>query len=216
MPCKRSLSLIYLIPVNLLFMKKIFLFSFAAFLFKVSSGQVSKGNMLLGGDFTFTHSGPNKATVGITGGNNIESDVNAGYFLIDKLAAGVRTGIHTSRYKVHEVDNSTYVLSQSSFGFGPFLRYYMHPSERMVNFFGDAGFLYNFNSRNGDWFITRSLSSSVAAGAVVFLNKSVGLEGLLSYTHSANINTDLNSSSLLQFKVGLQVHLKKKSGETER
>lgn len=192
------------------FMKKVLLLSLTSFLFKFSSGQISKDNWLVGGSLAYTHSKQKTAIAGINGSSEVQGDLNGGYFVIDKLAAGVRTSIQTSKYKLQQIDNTTNLLIQRAYGFGPFIRYYILAPEKMLNFFGDAGFLYNINSNNSNSFIRRSLSSSLAAGGVVFLNKSIALEGLVSYTQYANISIDSEYSiNSLKFKVGLQVHLQK-------
>src|SRR5687768_7291671 len=159
-------------------MKKYLLFVFAVFLFKFSAGQISKDNWLVGGDFAFTHYKQKAASPGISGLSEVQGDLNAGYLFIDKLAAGVRTSIQISRYKLRQADNSTTAFIQRTYGIGPFIRYYILAQEKMVNFFGDAGFLYNLHSNESHGFVTRSLSSSLAGGAVVFLNQYIGLEGI--------------------------------------
>ena len=79
-----------------------------------------------------------------------------------------------------------------------------------INIFGDGSLLYNINSNNSTNVLSKSISSSLAAGGVFFLNQSVGLEGLLSYNYYADVNADSEySSNSLQFRIGLQVQLKK-------
>ncbi|MCU7548594.1 porin family protein [Chitinophagaceae bacterium LB-8] len=189
-------------------MRKLLLLAFATTLFKFSSAQITKGNWLVGGNIAFTHSRP-KIT-GFDGESELDAAVNTGYFFINKLAAGVRLHTQIAKEKITHPDGSKQKIVQRNVGFGPFLRYYVLAPDKHVNLFGDAGLLYNINSNNTNSVHSKSLTSSLGAGAVVFLNQIVGLEGLLSYSHYALVDTDSDySSNDFQFKVGLQVHLRK-------
>lgn len=191
-------------------MRKLILFVFATTLFKFSSAQITRGNWLLGGNISFSHSKPKEHTIGINSTSELDAAVNTGYFFINKLAAGLRLSSQISKVKMSQPDGSKTNLVHRNVGFGPLLRYYMLAPEKKMNLFGDASLLYNINSNNSVSVRSKSLSSSLGAGAVVFLNQSIGLEGMLTYGHYADVDTESDySSNSLQFKVGLQVHLRK-------
>ena len=136
--------------------------------------------------------------------------MNAGCFVVNKLAPGIRLSAQVGKEKISRPDGTKQNLVQRNVGFGPFLRYYILTPEKKINVFGDGSLLYNINSNNSNNALSKSLSSSLGAGAVLFLNKSVGLEGLFSYNHYADVNNGSSySSNGVEFKVGLQVHLKK-------
>src|SRR5687768_1573535 len=96
-------------------MKKLLLLSFTLFLFIFSSGQISKNNWLVGGTFAFTQSKQKTASIGINGSSEVQGDLNGGYFFVDKLAAGVRTSIKISKYKLSQIDNTTNELTQRTY-----------------------------------------------------------------------------------------------------
>jgi hypothetical protein len=192
-------------------MRKLLLFAFAVLCTKLSFAQITKGNLLLGGNISYTHSKPKDFGIGTkTAYSYLDGTMNAGYFVVNKLAPGVRLSAIIGKTKTWRPDNSKQVLVQHSIGFGPFLRYYILSPDKKLNVFSDGSLLYNINSNNSNDVLSKSLSSSLGAGAVLFLNPNVGLEGLLSYSHYTDVNADFGSSSnSLQFKIGLQVHLRK-------
>jgi hypothetical protein len=192
-------------------MRNVLLFTFAAFFIKPSFAQITRGNRLVGGNISYTHTKPKDFSNGTkTAYSQLDATVNAGYFVVNKLAPGVRLSAQIGKSKILRPDDSKQILIQRNVGFGPFLRYYFLAPDKKINVFGDGSLLYNINSNNSTDLLYKSLSSSLGAGAVYFLNQSVGLEGLFSYTQYADVNNDSDyKSNSLRFKIGLQVHLKK-------
>src|ERR1700750_1300278 len=90
------------------------------FVSTISHAQISKGNWLIGGSVSFSSQhvyysgGPDYSTTNFTVNPNI------GYFIMDKLAAGL---------DVSYVSNTTKAFGTSAtssiFGIGPFIRYYL-------------------------------------------------------------------------------------------
>jgi hypothetical protein len=177
---------------------------------KVSSGQLTQNNWLLGGNLAYTRYA--KGSQGILRkGSSLDASLNSGYFLIDKLAGGIRTNYEFGKSKYPQPDGSTNVLRQTTLGLGPFIRYYFLRVENRVNLFSDAGFLYSVNTNNTistGRQTSNSWSSSFGVGTVVFLNTSVGIEFLLAYDHYKEIDVDSRDNQL-QFKIGLQFHLER-------
>jgi hypothetical protein len=131
-------------------------------------------------------------------------DISVGYFFVNKLAVGIRPDITISAAKFNWGNNV-----QRSFGFGPFVRYYLLPVDKKVNLFGDASLSYTLNSSNqGSGVYSRSWIYSFGAGAVVFVSPTVGLEGQFSYRQYSFINVEEQTNNL-QFKIGLQAYLKR-------
>lgn len=187
-------------------MKEIILFALAICIFHVSSAQISKGNWLLGGNLAYMHVKPKENAVGINSSSEVDAAVNAGYFIVNKLVAGVRLNTNYSKFKFFNSDSSTHSLVQQSVGFGPLLRYYVLSPEKKVNVFGDAGFLYSLDFNKARRPYGNSWTSSLGAGAIVFLNQMLGVEGLLSFNRHVYVGSNSHVNSL-QFKVGLQAYL---------
>src|ERR1044072_5224031 len=115
-------------------MKKVL---FAAFLLVSSHSmfaQINKGQWLVGGNVSFEagKDGPENADDDDKKYTNFQFHPNAGYFFIDKLAAGLRVNFSSDKYKSDD-DAST------DFNFGPFVRYYFLDAAQKVNVFADAG-----------------------------------------------------------------------------
>lgn len=192
-------------------MRKLLLFAFAVFFAKLSSAQITKGNWLLGGNIAYDRTKPKEFSNGIKViYGQFDGTVNAGYFVVNKFGPGIRLNTQIGRSKYLQENGDKQILVQRNVGFGPFLRYYILAPEKKINIFGDGNLLYNIHSNTSTDVRSKSLLSSLGAGAVFFLNQSVGLEGLLSYSHYSDVDTDSDyRSNSLQFKIGLQVHFKK-------
>jgi hypothetical protein len=138
--------------------------------------QTSKGTYLLGGGAGFNST---------TGATTWNISPNAGYFVIDNLAAGASVSIAGAG-------------GGTSFGVGPFVRYYF-VSLGKAKVFGNAGFNYNKPSVGGS-----TTSVGAAAGLAYFLNQSIALETALGYTNNTTAKT-----SNIGLNVGFQIHFKK-------
>lgn len=189
-------------------MKKLLLFLLTSSLLKVSSAQLTQNNWLMGGNLAYTRYDSKNSEDVVRKGSSLYVSLNSGYFLIDKLAGGIRTNLEFSRSKYPGSGGNRFLDRQTAIGLGPFVRYYYLPVENRINLFSDAGFLYSINTNNNTDETSKSWSSSLGVGAVVFLNTSVGLEFLLAYSKYQEIDVDYKGNQL-QFKIGLQFHLEK-------
>lgn len=200
-------------------MKKVLLFTLTAFILKTSSAQITKHNWLVGGTGLFSSTTSN-SMAGAIGQRHTQINLspNIGYFLVDKLAAGLRLGYSNDRYK--ELNTPNYNLSKYiAYSVGPFLRYYFLPSDKQFNLLVDGSYQYG-NERGGgvvstgsdpvDFDLTKyqKHTFSFAAGPVIYFNSSVGLEFLAAYTTSKYANIT-GRNNTFQVGVGLQVHLEK-------
>ncbi|MBX3256343.1 MAG: hypothetical protein KF862_19560 [Chitinophagaceae bacterium] len=178
-------------------MTRLLFLAFFLFTLKLSYCQVTKQNWLLGGTGQY-----NSGSLADTYGNesikehNIQIQPNIGYFFVDKLAVGIRINIALSRHT--DLGNRSNMQS-NSFGFGPFIRYYILNSENRINFLTEGSYQYQFDRKNVLGF---------AGGPVIYFNRSVGLEFLAGYTFTDYVQ---NKSNIKNFYVGigLQVHLEK-------
>lgn len=184
-------------------MKKITFLILILSLFSQLHSQIKKGDWLFGGTATFSSS-KSSSDLGSNSEISAQVDGNAGYFLIDKLVAGLSPEISWDNFKTNS--NSKDVSTRLSIG--PFVRYYFLPSDQRVNFFAGAGYAYGI-SKVSNQNSLNSNSLSVSGGPVIFLNTSVGLELSVGYT-STKVNDDSNTKkNVVQVGIGLQFYLEK-------
>ena len=150
---------------------------------------------------------------------NIQLTPNIGYFFENKFAGGLKLSFATSRNK-NISDGAGYNLGKNTtYGFGPFLRYYFLNAIKPFNLFIDGSYQYNIE-RGGGVSSTSNTplpvpitqytknTFSIAAGPVIYFNTSVGLEFLIGYTTSKYVQNSSRTNSI-QVGLGLQVHLEK-------
>lgn len=100
--------------------------------------QITKGNWLVGGNGSYSS---NKAfsNVGTLTERVIQLSPKGGYFIINKLAAGIKASVYFERFTNLAMNYS----AQHTFSFGPFIRYYFLPSEQKVNLFAEGAYMYS-------------------------------------------------------------------------
>lgn len=171
------------------------------------NAQITKGNWLVGGNGSFTSS---TATSEDNSGNEIESkgtglrlNPNIGYFLADKFSLGLDTSINFSNPQGN--DNSNWTL-----GLGPFICYYFLESDKRVNLFSEANYIFStgLSELNND---LKSSAFGFSVGGVLFFNSSVGLELSINYTNSTvrREGSSYSNSKNIFIGLGFQIHLKK-------
>jgi hypothetical protein len=198
-------------------MKKSVLFlSFVIATFTGNS-QITKGNWLVGGSANFASTNLEvKTSTGYVKNIQLKYSVapNIGYFIIDKLAAGLKTGLtYDNAHYAAEVGGG--YSKTSWFDFGPFLRYYYLAIDKRINVFTEAN--YDFGVGNTHPGKAKRYSYSFNAGPVIYFNSSVGIEFTIGYssTKNTNIAIDANNqdisakSNSVQVGLGLQVHLER-------
>lgn len=161
-----------------------------------SFAQTEKGNWLLGGSASF-NTNTNSASYTI-----IQLSPLIGGFVANKFAVGA--SIPLSYYK----DSYRRI---SSLGLMPFVRYYFATTEKS-SLFGHAAFgieTATIKYSSGSPYVgeqnNNSTSGIVGLGYTYFLNKSIGVEGLLNYNWS---NADYNVSSI-GLNIGFQIYFGK-------
>ncbi|WP_157485516.1 hypothetical protein [Flavobacterium sp. ACAM 123] len=121
---------------------------------------------------------------------------NIGYFFIDKLSVGLAGQFN---YVFPKGDSKTIISNNVS----PFIRYYFLEKEKQINVFSEARYeiirMSNIDLK-ADTFL-------IKAGAVFFVNSSVGIEVALNYsTQKTNRNFE---NRAIYLNVGFQIHLEK-------
>lgn len=164
--------------------------------------QLDKKTWLVGGNasFSYTKSTPNQSNIFF---NNTESktlllsvEPNVGYFIIDKLAIGIKLGA-TNAYST----NLNFQINQTQLSLSPFLRYYFLKKDKSYNLFFEPSY-YKYTYKP----LGMADGYALKLGHVFFLNSSVGFETSLSYQKINGI--DNNSESLL-LGFGFQLYLEK-------
>ncbi|MBE0655293.1 MAG: hypothetical protein IH594_15945 [Bacteroidales bacterium] len=190
-------------------MRKLFVsYLFITFFFTANS-QITKGNWLVGGSGKFysyttnyssaTYSNEAKYT-------QIDLSPNIGYFVIDKLAFGLRPAFSSIKGKVTTTGGMPTNLQR--YWIGPFGRYYFLPSDRQVNILTDISYQHGFFGGISKG----SLSAlSAMAGPVVYFNSCVGTELLLGYSSSIGDVEGFQKETRkgFQIAIGFQIHLMK-------
>jgi hypothetical protein len=127
-----------------------------------------------------------------------------GYFFMNKLAAGLKGTIHNEGSKA----TGTSVFSKDNdYDFGPFLRYYILPTDYTVNLLIEGSYQYAFIGGGQNKKTTSKNAFSIAAGPVVYFNSAVGLEFLLNYSTYKYVGFS-GRNSTVTVSLGFQIYLK--------
>jgi hypothetical protein len=162
----------------------------------ISNAQITKRNWMMGGSASF---GSSKSISGEISNKSTGFSFypNVGYFLIDKLAIGTSGQFNYTFPSGNEKIYHSYTIS-------PFIRYYFLEKEKTMNIFSEASYEIIRNSHSD----SKADKLHLKAGAVFFLNSSVGLEVALNYLNQkTNENYQVRGVYL---DVGFQIHLEKK------
>ena len=175
-----------------------------------ADAQLTKGNWLVGGTGNFssmknTYSNSNYyQTSEVT---DIRISPNIGYFVINKLAVGLRPSF--SKNKAQVTTTGGLSTNVNRFEIGPFVRYYFLKDEDRYNILSEVSYqygIYRFKPDKGN-----INTFSVLVGPVIYFNSVVGLEFLLGYYKR---NEDVSGSFKteqkgFQIAAGFQIHLEK-------
>ncbi|MBC7688487.1 MAG: hypothetical protein H7211_09940 [Aquabacterium sp.] len=167
--------------------------------------QITKGNWLLGGNASFASTNYKSDAGSKSIGFDLKLTPNIGYFIIDKLAAGAKVGIGKNGFKAQGTSvSSTY----TDFNIGPFVRYYLLSSEKLINILTEVTYQYGFAGGNGVSKKPTKSTFAFATGPAIYFNNSVGLEFLIGYS-TYKYATFLGSNNTIQFSIGFQFYLEK-------
>jgi hypothetical protein len=137
---------------------------------------------------------------------------SVGYFIIDKLAFGVRPSYILQKY---DDRGSTGIASGptshfNSFEIGAFSRWYFLNKDNSYNIVSDItcnyGLQSNFGSNSG-----KSYGYKFLTGPVIYFNSSIGIELLVGYSRNKILkkeNTSILNKGFLA-TIGFQIHLEK-------
>lgn len=183
-------------------MKKVL---FAAFLLVSSNAifaQVDQGQWMVGGSaaFDFEKQGDDKTTT-------ISIAPDAGYFVINQLAVGLRPEFGYTKYKTKTV-TGTSETSYTAYSLAPFVRYYFMPSGEKVNIFGDASYGFGSSKQKGGSSVSGNYYQ-IKAGPAVFLTPNTALEFAVYYRSLGGDANEVAGDRDNHFglSVGFQIHL---------
>ena len=177
--------------------------------------QIEKGTLMLGGSAGFSTSSSEFA---LDGGNreytsrSISFSPNVGMFVADRFAIGLTLPIHASQTKG---SSSGYEGSNTNLGIGPSFRYYFPLADDWA-LFPELAYVYqssktkitaldqNTGMLYEETYKAKSSNINLGVGLSYFLNKSIGLEGILDYNIYTSEGT--NTSGTLAFAVGFQIY----------
>jgi outer membrane protein len=182
-------------------MKKLVLVLITAVLVNYVNAQTSKGNMMVGGALSFyTLSDQSDSDYEYKGTSFSPS---FGYFLFDNFAVGAELSVGSN---TEDTGNTKRVTS--SFGFGPFARYYKFTSNESFAFFGQARFLYSsgkVDDTPGGENKTQAISFSISPGFSYFFTKHWALDlsiaGLTIQSNDPNKDVDDDKVNTIQFGI---------------
>ena len=166
--------------------------------------QITKGNWLVGGSASYASTNYKSDAGSKSIGFVFNLSPNIGYFLADKFATGIKTGIGKSGYKAPGTSVSSIY---TDFNVGPFVRYYLLSSDKQFNIITEGLYQYGFTAGNLGRLTTKN-TFAFSAGTVVYFNSSVGLEFLIGYATYKNVGFS-GSNNTVQVGLGLQVHLER-------
>jgi Outer membrane protein beta-barrel domain len=152
-----------------------------------SFAQTQKGDWLVGGLLQLNTA---------KNSTSFEFSPNAGYFVLDNFAVGAR--LVTAYEQLGD-------LNITSFGFGPFARYYF--SEKNIKPFFAADFDFQNQKFKTDLgsVTENAFNYFLGGGVAFFINDNVAVEGLLGYRHTKVKEEEGNGG--LNFRVGFQVYI---------
>jgi hypothetical protein len=178
----------------------------------IVSAQLHKGQWMLGGNASFSNTTSNASTPVFNQHSKQTSYTifpGAGYFFIDRLAAGLRGNVTNAISKTEAnsfgnpfFSSSSAELKASGLGVGVFVRYYLLTPKNKFNVFAEAAFSHNkqksksteqqvFQPQGGGFptYTTSFAESeyqindySFAAGPVLFISPRVSFELTVAYT----------------------------------
>ena len=187
---------------------KMFTFLFLLLILTTTSfTQIKKSQFLVGGRINF-ESTKNENSINPTyETKNFFVSPNIGYFIIDKMAGGLRMDIGSYNSKSENVETH-----QINFSISPFLRYYFLPLHKKVNAFIDVSYIHNktkWSSDSNPGYYEKAKGYYLSAGPSIFLTDQIALEFTLGYKHTNSDNFGNTRVNIFNSGFGLQIHFGK-------
>lgn len=194
-------------------MKTKIILAVAVFFVANSYAQITKGNWLVGGNASFSHTDNNSTSSSLFNNTTISFSPNLCYFISDKFCTGIK--ISSLQIKNDYPSNSgsgsiSYSTKSRFYSIGPLVRYYFLEKDNRVNLLIEGAYQYQLRKD-----ISPSSNSKMTAnvflinaGPVIYFNSSVGIEFTIGYASQKYIGMTGNNNTI-QTSIGLQIHLRK-------
>jgi hypothetical protein len=186
-------------------MKKLLAAAVLALSINSSTAQISKGQWLVGGRGSFysNEQGSFEST-------SYTIAPNVGYFIVDKLAVGLRAELYGN--VVNDSETGERLIKSFSFSGSPFVRYYILPKTKKINPFADAEYYirrYRSEGSPGNILEETTFGPKLSGGVAFFVHPKVALEGILTYRKYKykEEGAGKSHSKALEANIGFQVHL---------
>jgi hypothetical protein len=170
-------------------MKKIITVTLFIALFTTANAQTEKVDWMIGGGLRLNTSSNN---------TEIAFEPNAGIFIINNLAVGGSIALDYTK---------TGDTKNTSFGIGPFLRYYFTNANVRPLLQVNTNYLSSKVSTPGSTSTNNGFNFFLGGGAAIFVSDQVSLDILLGYDHTKY--KDFNGSGGFALMIGFQVYLLK-------
>lgn len=167
-----------------------------------SKAQINTPNWLFGGSAKFSTQSQSINSANVKG-LNIKFNPNIGYFVIDKLATGIKLGLTLDR-----VEYNGGVSKSTQLSYGPFVRYYFLPTENRINLLGEFNYQHLTNTNNSTTTKDQLNAFTISTGTAIFFNSSVAIEALVNYELLNNSTIGTNAKTFY-LSIGFQIHLEK-------
>lgn len=176
-------------------MRKIIIAACSMVIGIIANAQTEKGDWLVGGRVD-VNTGENSTQLAFNPG--------AGYFFARNFAAG-------GNFMINYVKSGD--LKTTTFGFGPFARYYFTQANAKPLVHGAFNYISAKVKAPGNTSITNNGSNFLLAGGVaLFINENVAVEILAGYSHTKY--KDFEGSGGFNLGIGFQVYLSKRQVES--
>lgn len=176
------------------------LISIITLFFLGAKAQITKKNWLVGGKATFSSLKSSSTAYVQFKQTNVQISPLVGYFVIDKLAFGLKPSF---TYGSNNIANTSTVISV-----GPLARYYWLDPEKIFNLFTEIDYAYGSNTGKGQGKGQHLNIFSFSAGPVIYFNNSVGLEFSIGYATTKVVDF-IGRNNEIKIGLGFQIHLEK-------
>ena len=174
------------------------LFVFAALIAFSTTAQTSQGNMLAGGNIGVTTTSIDANDIKST---TLSLSPEFGYFISDGLAVGAILSLNST-----SISNGT-DQTFTTFGIGPFARYYMFTSNEAFAFFAQGSLIFSSTKQETGPTITKSSAVifAIAPGFAYFFNEHWALQLQLAGIsfQSTDPNKDVGNDKQTTFSIGV-------------
>lgn len=194
-------------------MKKLTLFLLLFICTTTVFAQIMKGQYLLGGSINFESTKEDYSAIPTNTTNNFFISPAIGYFIVDKVAGGLRLDLGFYNTKSDNVETH-YITTTIS----PFLRFYFLPAPKKINAFIDVSYIHNktkWRYSPDPAHYDKAKGYSISAGPAIFLTEEVALEFTLGYKHTLSDN-DNTKSTVINSGLGLQIHFGKNKNKRKK